>query len=288
MKYALKPLKTTVKVQEIAYVHFFEFQRDFFTQPENHPFYELVFVSGGNLDIRSEDFNGRLEKNQMIIHRPDEYHSLSCDSESNPTVIIIGFSCTENDLSKFSKSPVTLGVSDIKKLAEIIKEARNVFSPPYDIPLYDMKKKKNPPFGAEQMLGGLIEYFLINLIREYASDVATRGTERTERFSANEIVAYISDNYKEKITLDELAFIFRTNRSTLCKEFKSATGNTVIGFMNDKKIQEAKREILTTDLTFTEIAENLNFESIHYFTRLFKSVTGLSPKDFKNANSIKS
>lgn len=288
MEYALKTLKTSLKVQEIAYVHFFEFQRDFFTKTENHPFYELVFVSSGSLDINSEKFNGRLGKNQLIIHHPNEYHSLSCDSESNPTVIIIGFSCTENMLLPFSKAPVTLGVTDVKKLAEIIKEARNVFSPPYDIPLYDMKKKKNPPYGAEQMLGGLIEYFLINLIREYYSHSISAGNEQAERFSANEIVAYISDNFKERISLDELAFIFRTNRSTLCKEFKTATGKTVIEYMNDKKIEVAKHKILTTNLTFTEIAESLNFESIHYFTRLFKSVTGLSPKDFKNANSIKS
>lgn len=284
MEYSLKKLSTTLRVQEIAYVHFFEFQPDFFTTAENHPFYELVFVSSGSLSISSEDFSGKLEKNQMIIHRPDEDHALSCDSDSNPTVIIIGFSCDDERILRFSRSPLTLGVAEIKKLAEIIKEARNVFAPPYDIPMYDMKKRKNSPVGAEQLLGGLMEYFLINLIREHTDDTQKMVNENTERFSVNEIVSYISDNYKEKITLDELAFIFRTNRSTLCKEFKSATGKTIIEFMNDKKIDKAKSLILSTDLTFTEIAERLNFDSIHYFTRLFKNTTGFSPKDFRNRN----
>ncbi len=282
MEYLLKKLNATLKVHEIAYVHFFEFQPDFYTTAESHPFYELVFVSSGSLEIVSQTFNGKLLKKQMIIHGPNEYHSFSCDGDSNPTVIIIGFSCDDDRLLRFSNSPLTLGVAEVKKLAEIIKEARNVFAPPYDIPLYDMKKRKNSPYGAEQLLGGLIEYFLINLIREHTDKSLNLLSDHAERFSVNEIVSYINDNYKEKITLDELAFIFRTNRSTLCKEFKSATGNTIIGFINNKKIEKAKNLILSTELTFTEIAEKLNFESIHYFTRLFKSTTGLSPKAFKN------
>ena len=284
MEYSLKNLKTSLSVKGIAYVHFFEFQRDFFTKTEKHPFYELVFVSSGALDINSDEFTGKLEKNQMIIHRPDEFHSLSCDKGSNPTVIIIGFSCTGNVIDSFSKSPVTLGVSGIQKLAEIIKEARNLFSPPYNIPLYDMKIKKNSPFGSEQMLGGLLEYFLISAIREFLSGTVRDNSDSPERFSVNEIVSYISDNYKEKITLDELAFIFRTNRSTLCKEFKNATGKTIVEFMNNLKIEEAKNKIISSDLTFTEIAEDLNFDGIHYFTRLFKLITGLSPKEFRNKN----
>lgn len=287
MEYSLKKLNQSLKVSEIAYVHFFEFQRDFFTNAENHPFYELVFVSSGNLEISSEQFKGKLLKGEMIIHKPNEYHSLSCDSDSTPTVIIIGFTCDDDRLLRFSGTPLTLGNSEVKKLAEIIKEARNVFAPPYDIPLFDMKKRKNSPFGAEQLLGGLVEYFLINLIREHTDSSLQLINERVEKFSANEIVSYISDNYKEKITLDELAFIFRTNRSTLCKEFKLATGKTIVEFMNNKKIEKAKSLILSTDLTFTEIAEKLNFESIHYFTRLFKLTTGLTPKDFKNTQHKK-
>ena len=38
--------------------------------------------------------------------------------------------------------PLLLGDSNVKKLAEIVKEGRNVFMPPYNVPVYDMKKKK--------------------------------------------------------------------------------------------------------------------------------------------------
>lgn len=282
MKYVTKKLADTISVTDIINVHFFEFNEDFYTVGEKHPFYELVFVSGGNLTIKSEDFNGVLEKNRMIIHRPDEYHSLSCEKGDSPTVIIIGFTCTGGELERFSSSPLILADEDIKKLAEIIKEGRNVFAPPYNVPVYDMKKKEKLPYGAEQLLKILIEYFLIGITRKNLSEHDDDGA-KYERFSPKEIVDYIDSNFLEKITLDELAFIFRTNRSTLCKTFKEFTGNTVVEYINDKKIWLAKKKISTTNKTFTEIAEEMGFESIHYFTRFFKKMTELSPNEYRKS-----
>jgi YesN/AraC family two-component response regulator len=179
--------------------------------------------------------------------------------------------------------PILLGDSNIKKLAEIVKEGRNVFMPPYNVPVYDMKKKRHQLFASEQMLKILLEYFLIKLIREYNFSInAEDGAEAP--LLINEIIAYVTDNYLEKITIDELAFLFKTNRATLCRDFKKSTGKTIIEFINTKKFESAKYMIINSNDTFTKIAEELNFESIHYFTRFFKKMSGMTPKDFRKKN----
>ena len=81
--------------------------------------------------------------------------------------------------------------------------------PPYNVPVYDMKKKRHQLFASEQMLKILLEYFLIRLIREYNFNInAEEGAEAP--LLINEIIAYVTDNYLERITIDELAFIFKT------------------------------------------------------------------------------
>lgn len=286
MKYISKKLNESISVTGIVNLHFFEFDNDFTTEGERHPFYELVFVNSGRLYISSEDYTGWLSKDQMLIHRANTVHSLSCGASDRPTVIIIGFECDSEDIDMFSSAPTLLDAAEIKKLAEIIKEGRNVFLPPYNIPVYDMKTRKNQIFGSEQVLRLLIEYFLIQLIRKY------RGDENAEDNAdapsvINEIIKYVSDNYLEKITIDELAFLFRTNRATLCKEFKRTTGKTLVEFINDKKFEKAKKKIISSDVTFTKIAEEMNFESIHYFTRFFKKMSGMTPKEFRKNNQTK-
>jgi AraC-like DNA-binding protein len=224
-----------------------------------------------------------LSKNQAIIHRQNSLHSIKCGGDIHPNVIIIGFECDARIIDRFSLSPITLSDGAIQKLAEIVKEGRNVFKPPYNTPVYDMKKKKHQPYGAEQMLRLSLESFLLLLLREYRDPLG--GEDKTEAPTPiQEVIAYVSANFLERMTIDELAFLFKTNRATLCREFKRETGKTLVSFVNEKKIARAKEKIATTSKTFTQIAEEMNFESIHYFTRFFKKMTGVTPKEFRQKN----
>ncbi len=280
MEYITKSLNTEINVTGIVNLHFFEFDKNFTTADERHPFYELVFVNTGKLHILSEDYTGKLCKDQLIIHRPDNSHSLRCSDETNPTVIIIGFECDSNIIDALANIPITLHESAIKQLAEIVKEARNVFAPPFNIPTHNMKKKKKQSYGAEQMLKILLEYFLIKLVREYHYNENTEESIKPT-LNQSELIEYVNSNYREKITIEELAFLFKTNRSTLCKEFKKATNKTLVEYINEKKIEKAKKKIAESSDSFTKIAEDLHFESIHYFTRLFKKITGMTPSQYR-------
>lgn len=278
MDFAIKSLSYTLKITGIANVHFFDFDESFATDYDSHPFYELIFVAGGALEVLSERFSGTLEKDTLLIHAPNEKHALRAGSKE-PSVIIIGFTYEGESLAAFSQ-PSKLREGEIKRLAEIVKEARNVFAPPHNIPTHNMKKNRNQPYGAEQMLKILIEHFLISLHREYgAARRQTDGVAHT--FSVYEIIDYLNTKYTEKITLNELSFLFGTNRTTLCREFKAATGKTVAAFVAEKRLEEAKSRIVASGATFTEISAALHFDSIHYFTRFFKKHTGLTPKEYR-------
>ncbi len=279
-RFQLKSLSQVLTVERIANLHLFTFEANHMTEHNHHPFYELVFVTEGEMHVTSDGFSGVLQKNQMLIHRPDEVHFLTCPPQISPTVIIIGFSCTGYALDVFSDHAVTLGEQETGTLAQIVKEGRNIFAPPYDIPTFDMKKKENIPFGSEQLLKIYLEFFLIELVRAFGLH-SERAPAVTACFPIDEAIKYIDENFLEKTSIDEMAFLFRTNRATFCKEFKRATGKTLINYIADKKIALAKEKLANSNDTVTHIAYEMNFVTVHYFTKFFKKHTGFTPGDYK-------
>ncbi len=280
MKFKIKTLSDEFRITGISYVNFFDIDENFTPEERKHPYYELVYVSKGSIKVKSSNFTGTLIKNNLVIHSPDEIKSLIPNTSNSTTVVIIGFTC-EGLPSHLLSKIISLSDQNIKKLAEAVKEGRNVFAAPHNVPVYDMKKNKNIIYGSEQILRITLEHFFINIIREHC--INSKQENFPTKFNVNEIISYLDDKYKEKITLDELAFIFGTNRTTLCKEFKKATKTTILDYVCSKKIEEAKRKIKESNATFTEISIELNFDSIHYFTKFFKKKTGLTPKEYKRS-----
>lgn len=280
MEFKLKRFEKKIEVTRIANIHYFEFTRQYQTFKDNHAFRELVYVDTGAINVEAENFCGRLTENMLIIHKTGEIHSLTCPEDNAPNVIIIGFECKANELDVFSKSPVVLEDEQQKILTEIIKEGRTVFKAPYDVPnLKDMKKRKEYPFGADQMIKLKLEMLLIEIVR-------SRMTEKTGMDvtildpKTHEIYNYVNKNYRENITLGELCFIFGTNKTTLCSSFKKAYGDTVIGYINHLKIKEAKKLLREGNYNLTEISAMLGFSSVHYFSRMFKNQQNMSPSEY--------
>ena len=102
-----------------------------------------------------------------------------------------------------------------------------------------------------------------------------------------DVYNYLTKNFREPINLDELCFLFNTNKTTLCYNFKKAYGQTIISYVNYLKIKEAKILIREGKLNLTEISSKLGFNSIHYFSRMFKDQEHQSPSSYINTIKAK-
>jgi AraC-like DNA-binding protein len=281
MEFVLKNFKKEIVVQRLANIHYFEFTKNFHTTNDSHDFPELVYVDKGKIDIISENYTGELKAGQLIIHGSGETHSLTCNETVAPNIIIIGFECASPELEKLTHEPLLLTDELQKMIAEIVKEARTVYLPPYDIPnLKDMKKKKKFAFGADQLIKNYLQIFLIKALRLLgtAETIPALGESGFARIS--EIKKYIDDNFTEKIAVEELCFLFNTNKTTLSSEFKIAYGKTLIDYVNTLRVEFTKKNLIENGYSLTKISEMLNLSSVHYLTALFKKQTGISPTDF--------
>ena len=280
MQYVLKDFETAVAVEQIANIHYFEFTDEYKTHSDSHDFCELVYIDKGSLAIVSEGFSGTLTDGQILIHRAGEAHSLSCVGGLAPGVIIIGFSCACSALVPFSQAPTVLSAKEKRLLSEILKDGMSVYAPPYDLPNTDMKKRDFYPFGADQLLKNHLEELLISLIRRQKDEGSFLDVSDSGNTVVSHITQYINEHFTERITLDSLCFLFATNKTTVCREFKQEHGKTVLEYINALKIKEAKRLLRMQKYSATEVSEMVGYSSLHYFSRAFKSVTGLSPKKY--------
>ena len=93
---------------------------------------------------------------------------------------------------------------------------------------------------------------------------------------------YIHENYSANLSLETVAAKVLVNPSHLSRTFKKETGEVVTDYINRIRIEKAKELLAFTDMLVYEVAETVGFKDSAYFSLVFKKITGISPKHFKN------
>lgn len=96
---------------------------------------------------------------------------------------------------------------------------------------------------------------------------------------------YIEENMYKTIKLEELASLCNLSPGYFSKVFKKETGKTVITYINEKKIEKAKKLLKKSKEPIINISLDLGFDDCGYFIRVFKKITGITPKAFREENN---
>lgn len=102
----------------------------------------------------------------------------------------------------------------------------------------------------------------------------------------NEISRYIRNHISEPIKTSDIADYFGKSRGGITTEFKKQTGMNLSDFIKLKKIQEAQELLYETNKSLVLISDYLGFSSQSHFTRVFKEITGITPKEYRDKNHI--
>ncbi len=97
---------------------------------------------------------------------------------------------------------------------------------------------------------------------------------------------YINNHVSEKLTLNEVAGVFGLSPNYLSILFKKNCGIGFSEYIAQAKVNRAKALLMEQDMKIYEAADQLGFESAFYFSKVFKKVTGISPREFIQQNTI--
>lgn len=110
-------------------------------------------------------------------------------------------------------------------------------------------------------------------------------SEVTHHRTLNHMLTYIHLHIEAPFTLDGMVDALRVTKPYLSRLFKQETGQTVMSYVTDVKINRAKVLLRNTHLSILAISEGLGYDDSSHFGRVFKKVTGLTPRAFRQQNS---
>lgn len=137
--------------------------------------------------------------------------------------------------------------------------------------------------GNDMMIKSHAYALFAHLIRKYSykgdEEEAKRNTDNLKRMEL--VFSYIDAHYCEDITTEALAGLMYVSVSYFCRFFKKVTGTTAAAYISEFRIKKSFPLLENTDMSMSEIAEKVGFDDPNYFSRVFRSTTGITPSEYR-------
>lgn len=101
-------------------------------------------------------------------------------------------------------------------------------------------------------------------------------------YDISKIKEYIDNNYLNNISLEDISNKYYINKYYLTRIFKQTYGTTINSYILNKKITKAKELLRFSDLSIESIAKECGISDNNYFSRIFKQIENISPKEYRN------
>lgn len=281
-------LHDVLKVNGIFTIHYFKYGKNFNFPEESHNFWELVFIDSGEAIAISNKNKFKLTQSQVIFHKPNVSHTILTEDKFCNSVIL-SFEASGRMMSFFEDKIFTLTPYEKDLLQKVVFEGKKSFKGKLNlVNQKKMEKREDAPFGTEQIIKNNIELLLISIVRNNAEQKTSKKLDFASVSSHGEqivkrILEILEARVHTTVNLDEIAKDLYFSKTYVKSVFKKYVGTSIIQYFNRLKIDEAKRLISLNEFSYTEIAAKLGFSSVHYFTRLFKSLTDMTPSEYQKS-----
>ncbi|MBI5025288.1 MAG: helix-turn-helix transcriptional regulator [Nitrospirae bacterium] len=243
------------------------------TPMHNHPSY--MFVLPFN-DQTSININGKIitaKHGKLFALSPDIVHH-ECPSDYSPRYIAIfvdkGF--FEKQLSQY---PIKQG---------IVFHGESYDVAPNLLPLLKrfMIEADNKMSGSEAVLHGLSLEICHTVIRSIFNFIPDND-RISSRIEIDRVVEYLHSNLDKKITVEVMAKIAYMSPSHFARIFKQEIGTSPVDYLNQIRMEMAKKLLLAGDKSITEIALKCGFNSSSYLSACFYKRYKITPSEYQNS-----
>ena len=125
-----------------------------------------------------------------------------------------------------------------------------------------------------------LSYWVIHMLDSFTQNVFNFN-ESKNPVLIQKCISYINEHYNEDINLETVANIVHLNPSYFSSIFKKEVGVSFSNYLNKIRIEQSKLLLKNTDSSIVEIALEVGFEDQSYFSKVFKNLTKMTPKQYR-------
>lgn len=147
--------------------------------------------------------------------------------------------------------------------------------------LYMTQNRESSPFH----LIGHLYLFLDYMMRSSAGTNIQKGSQLRD-FYIHEALNFMEHNFQNDISVEDVAAVCGLNRSYFGKIFKKAVGKSPQEFLLSYRMTKAAELLKLTQLSIGDISQAVGYDNQLHFSRAFKNIYGVSPREWRNRNRI--
>lgn len=249
-----------------------------------HDFYKIIYFVDGNVSYKIEGKTYRLKPHDFVLVDYNAIHKPEIENSRPYERYIIYLS------AEFMSHETRQG-EQLRHCFEMAGLSGNHvlhFAPGSYENLLDClmriekEERKEQDFLRERMLEAAFLEFMVLFNRACIAQPKAFIETAVYHEKIVDIISYIQAHLTENISIDYLADTFYISRYYLMRQFKEATGYSIHQYINEKRILEAKRRILT-GVPASKVCYDCGYSDYSTFARRFKEIVGVAPSMLKEA-----
>lgn len=242
-----------------------------------HKYFEFIGVFSGKAIVKYNNKVYKIEAPAVLVYEKGFLHEEKSDPKDPWQTLCMGvdFPVKEEEKNPFYNKikGELFQIKDPGKVKKILDHMLELF-----------KESTDFNFGKDEIINGELHRFL-RVIAEANTGKPAENEPDNKSAIVIKLKKYIASNYAKKLTLKDLTNVVYLSPYYLSHVFKNETGYSPIEFVIKMKIDKAKKLLKNKNITISKIAEEIGYDSIHYFSRIFRAVEGITPSEFRRKNS---
>lgn len=284
-------LRDAIRIDRVVNASRLEIDRQYAFEGESHDFWEFQYAALGSAYIYTKNDFYELKQGQITFFRPGKFHVLYGNGKRPAELWVFSFRCASPLMEKFDELLMTVSDECRELMERIVEETHRSFEvTPHPEDGRILRRKASAAFGCEQLIKNRLEELMLLLFRSRSGGALSAEREailphREPASPAEEMRACLLAHTHSTLSLEQLARTCHLSVTYAKKLYRAEYGVSPMADFRRMKLREAKKVLRTTDLPIREVASLFDFKSVCYFSNFFKTHTGMTPTQYRAAQS---